>query len=339
MKGDDFVGKEEQHQAKVEDLIAIVYNLEHFPELCKGIEELSKKYSRQEIIHHLKSATLGSKPRLGKRKIYKFYQESKELIDNINKHSDIFFFLANVYQQNGRPKDDIACYYKYLINHQDSKEQILQLLKRIKKLNIDQIIWNPSADFASKEYSIEEWYLHSEVFRIAYLENMKIIPNGDKYIIKYTTAGSNYEIKFASPKSNIAKNEITVTSLNFPVESIPENLTWNSAYNEINALSNEQEETLATLRNIIQLNVATDELEKIAQNTKATFSRILGASNKQELKNTLFQISDGIAKLYGIKKDYTETSLEGNSSLSLEIINNETKQFIKRREEASIDLD
>ena len=103
-------------------------------------------------------------------------------------------------------------------------------------------------------------------------------------------------------------------------------------------LAESTKESKKALRNSVDLNVGLQDLDAQMVDTCNTFTRIDEVNSKPELVAALTQIQTGIAALYGIKRDYEAEITIENPSLSQQMIKEETKQYVKRRD-SMIDID
>ena len=325
-------------EAKIADVMAASSVLDQFDNFNQNLKELTTKCNIVDIMHHLKRATKGGTNFVKKRKIYQFYQEHKDIVDTIDKNSDIFMFHSLNYEDDGTMKPDLSYYYSYLLNHKHETEQIQALLQRLKELDIKEIVMNEELDFTKEEYKLETWYYHSFFNSIIYLENIEILPNYETDIIKYRSKGSNYELLIGSELFSYKRNKIVVNNMTFPIESLPESASWKYLWDNILKLVESTQESKTALKNSVDLDVSLQDLENQMTDTCNTFTRIDEVNSKPELVAALTQIKSGIAELYAIKSDYDTEITTVHPSLSQEIIQEEAKQYVKRRD-SMIDID
>lgn len=325
-------------EAKLVDVMAISSVLNQFDSFNQNLKKLATRYNMKDIIYYLKKAIRGETTIFRKRGVYQFYQENKDTVDTIDKNSDIFAFLSLNYDDDGTIKPYLYYYYSYLLDHKNQKEQIQALLQRLNELDIKEIAMNKDLDLTQEEYQFESWQCHSVLYPVVYLENMEILPNYEKDVIRYRSKGSNYKLLIGNERYAYIKNRIFVKNLTFPVESLPQSVCWKSIQDYILKLAESTKESKKALRNSVDLNVGLQDLDAQMADTCNTFTRIDEVNSKPELVAALTQIQTGIAALYGIKRDYEAEITIENPSLSQQTINEETKQYVKRRD-SMIDID
>lgn len=325
-------------KARVTDVIAVNSVLDQFDNFNQNLKGLATKYNMKDIMHHLTAATKGESTFFKKRGIYRFYQENKDMVDTINTNSDIFMFLSQNYNTNGTINPDLNYYYRYLLNHKDKKEQIQGLLQKLKELDIKEVEMNEKTDFTKEEHSLEFWECHSFFNPIIYLENIEILPNYEKDTIKYRSTESNYKLMIGNKRFSYLSTKIIVNNLIFPIENLPKSVNWKSVWNDFLELAKSQQESKRALKNAVDLDISLQDLDTQISDTCSTFTRITDVNSKPELVAALTQIKCGIAELYGIKRDFDAEITAEHPSLSQQIIKEETKQYLKLRENM-IDID
>lgn len=327
---------------RVDDLLALYHIQDDFENFNEQLKELAESNITINLIHYIKKASMGMFS-LTKRKITRFYHENQTVIDKINEHSDIFMFLASNYESNGTAKEGILGYYHYLLNHKDQQSNILAVLEKLKELEVEDIKLIEGKDFKNEEYSIETNKFYSPL-QFPYLENMKIIPEYPSRTIKYKTTGSNYKLMVDSSLSYrstplfSAMHHIEANNLTFNPQCLPSELTKESTYDKIILLSKESI-TNQDLKEIVNLAISIHDLEEQAETTAITLGGVEGINERPEYLEALTQIRSGISKLYALRDDHEETLTIENPELTRQLIKEEQKKYIKRRELSTLDID
>lgn len=331
-----------EFNCRVDDLLALYHIQDDFENFNEQLKELAKNNKMADIMHYLKKASKGMYS-LRKRNITKFYKENQAIIDKINKHSDIFMFLSLNYESDGAVKEDITGYYHYLLEHEDQQDHILSLLEKLKELEVEKIKLTEGKDFKNEEYSISSYGFYSPPW-FSYLENMKIIPEYPSPTIKYKTTGSNYKLMLDSSLSYRStplisyKNYIEVNNLTFDPQSLPSKLIKEYTYDQIIQLVKESN-TSQYLREVVDLGISIHDLEEQTKSTAAIFGRVDGMNENPDFLEALTQIRSGINKLYALEDDRKQTLTIENPSLTSQLIREEQKKYLKRRELSSLDID
>ena len=331
-----------EFNCRVNDLLALYHIQDDFENFNEQLKELAKNNKMADIIHYLIKASMGMFS-LTKRKITRFYRENQTVMDKINKHSDIFIFLSSNYESNGTAKEGILGYYHYLLAHKDQQDNILALLEKLKDLEIKDIKLIEGKDFKNEEYSISSNSFCSPP-RFSFLENMKIIPEYPSSTMKYKTTGSNYKLMIGSSLSYSSTplipgmNHIEVSNLTFNPQSLPNKITKESTYDKIIQLSkgtNIQQE----LREVVNLSISIHDLEEQAKSTATTFGKVDGMNESPDFLEALTQIRSGISKLYALEESHEQALTTENPELTRQLIQEEQKKHLKRRELSTLDID
>ena len=177
----------------VNNLIALCHILNDYDEFTQNLTRLIKVKDNRDIVYNLYKISKGQVV-IGSKKVKRFYQDNKSVIDIINKFSSISEFITHNYDWHGNLREEpgVDFFYKYITNHQKDLERILPLLEKIKKLGFDRLEFNEELDFTNNKYKIHTRF--NDNFRISYLDNMEAVPNYRSDVVEYRTTGSNYEI-------------------------------------------------------------------------------------------------------------------------------------------------
>lgn len=331
-----------EFKCRVADVIALYHIQEDFENFNNQLKELAKSNKMIDILHYLKKASMGMFS-LTKRKITRFYKENQATITKINEYSDIFMFLATNYESNGIAKENINGYYHYLLAHNDQRDCILSVLEKLKDLEVEDIKLIEGKDFKSEEYSIDTDLFYSPLW-FPYLENMRIIPEYPSHKIKYKTTNSNYKLMLDSSLSRRSaalisgRNYIEVNNLTFDPQCLPNELTKEYTYDKIIQLS-KKSITRQDIKEIVDLGISIHDLEEQANITATTFGRVDGMKEKPELLEALTQIRSGVSKLYALEDSHVQTLTTENPNLTQQLIQKEKKEYLKRRELSTLDID
>lgn len=333
--------EKEYKKISIDNLLALVHILDDYEEFNKKLKKfVSKKYNRDDIynLYHVSKGKncISPNPR-------KFYRENKDIIDIINKYSSIMGFINYIYDYSGRyaPWCDIETFYKYLNDNKDKLDRIVNLLKKIQNLGFSNIKFNEEEDFKDKEYEINTnkhyLYMWGIITNINFLENMELIPEYPKDVLKYKTNGSNYcmILPYRDDAKNWASKEIILNNLLFDVDCLPKSLKKEDTVNKILALKEIKKEEEESIKDLVNLGVGIFDFEKGYANLKYKVDGLECVKSKDELKQILSNIK---LELERIKKINNNEILE-NEFVTDTQIENEKKRYLKSREFQYLDLD
>lgn len=165
---------EKSYSVTTKDIIALCHIIDDFKEFEKRLlPVISPKFNRS-FVYQLHDISMG-KSKLWAMKAKKFYSENKEIIDTINKYSDITRFICENYGYHGKPNEDLQFLYKYISNHKEKIEQILVLLKKLEKLDFYGFKFSEELDFTKEEYDAYPSFKNNSW--IIHVANAQVIPS------------------------------------------------------------------------------------------------------------------------------------------------------------------
>lgn len=327
----------------VNNLIALCHILNDYDEFTKNLTRLIKVKHKDntDIVYNLYKISKGQVV-IGSKKVKKFYQNNKSVIDTINKFSSISEFITHNYDWHGnlREKPGVDFFYKYITSHQKDLERILSLLEQINKLGFDRLEFNEELDFTNNEYKIYTRF--NDNFRISYLDNIEAVPNYRSDVVEYKTTGSNYEIVAHVSFSDLSKydeKEIIVNSLLFDYKRLPEDITKEFTFDRIVSLKKEQQEDCDSIRNSVDLSIGVDDLYSQFGTTSRIIERLKNVESKEQLREILLGIKSYLDQLKSISSKYDDSVAQSDSPITREKLQEEKQLYLKRRYWASIDID
>ena len=332
--------KKKTIEAYISHIIALYHILDNYSEFIQNLSSLiSTKYNR-DTIYNLYKISKG-KFVVGSRKIKRFYQENKTVVDTINKYSDILSFinLNYDYQGNLSENSSLEFFYQYLSSHKDELNQILSVLEKLKELGFNEFKFDEDANFACNEYAIDTCINRN--IDINYLDNIQVVPNYQNNVVKYRTTGSNYCIiaKTSFGKLCAYEKTITLNSLIFDVKRLPETITKENIFDKLVSLKEEQKENCSTIKNSIDLSISIDDLRNQFDSTNRIIEGLNSVDSKDGLQDVLLKIKEYIDKLQTISTEYDDSISQGYSSITKEKLEKEKQLYLKRRYWDSIDID
>lgn len=326
---------ERKYSAEINIIITLCHIINDFEEFEKRLLPYIKEKNRGNFISKL-SDIVDGKFILGARKIKKFYIENKSVIDTINKYSYIPVFINKNYNSKGKRNDNFNFYINYLIKHKDQIPQILELLKKLRELGFGSFKLCENLKLTKDVYEISPNIKHNTC--ITYIANAQVIPNYTNNI-QYRTDNSNYKIELDINygKINQYNKKITLNSLLFNADSLPKQINREHVFDELVNKNNELEEEKNIIRTSVDLSISIADLEEQFNNTNEIISRLESVTNSKELVEILQQIKEKLEKIKYLSEEYNKTIEKDNPILTQELLENEKKLYLKRRETEKID--
>ena len=213
---------EKNYKVEINNIIALCHIIDNFKEFEKNLLPIiSPKYNRNFVFKLCDISQ--NKFKIGAKKAKKFYNENKQVIDTINKYSNVPTFINLNYDYYGKSNGNLEFFYEYISNHTEEIPNILKLLEKLKELGFSTFIFNENLDFTKETYFSEQRF--SRNFNFTYVANPEIRPNYFDHI-SYKTSDSNYKIDLKINVDEISKygNKITLNSLLFDPNTLPEKL-------------------------------------------------------------------------------------------------------------------
>ena len=332
--------KKKQISGHVNSLIVLCHILNDYDEFTRNLSKLIKTKDNRDIVNKLYKISKGQDV-TGSKKIKKFYRDNKSVIDTINKFSSITEFISYNYDWEGnlREKYDLDFFYKYIMSHKENLREILSLLEKIKSLDFGSFQFDEETDFTNNQY--EAYMKFNNNFRISYLDNMKAVPNYQSDVVEYITTGSNYEIVAGVSSDELSDfiQIITVNSLLFDSERLPENITKDCIFNEIINLKKQQEANCDNIRNSVDLSVAIDDLYSQFGSTSRIIESLKNVESKEQLHEVLLGIKSYLDQLQIISSKYDDNLSKNDSLITKEKLQEEKRLYLERRYLNSIDID
>ena len=331
--------EKKNYKAETKNIIALCHIIDEFEEFEKRlIPMISPKYNR-DFVFQLWDISKG-KFKIGAKKAKKFYSENKEIIDIINQHTNITRFINDNYGWYGKPNGDLQFFYQYISNHKEEMEQILAVLKKIKKLGFRDFDFNEELDFTKEIYDVYPSFNNN--FDLTYVANPQVIPNYVSHI-NFKTTDSNYKMKIellGCPKKEISEcgRDIILNSLLFDPNTLPEKIDEEHTHGELVRLKNEQEEKSSIIRSSVDLSISVFDLEQQFNYTSGTINKLNGVKNKEELIAVLTSMKENLEKLKTLSSEHDSSISQKEPSLTPEVLEREKSLYIKRREYSKIDL-
>ena len=330
---------EANYTIDVNNLIALSKILDNYRDYHDELIDLILNNYSLNTIYQLNDLSNGKNKLFVNRKIKEFYQNNRDIIEIIKKNTDFIKFNSLTIDTNGfiHTSGNLAYFYKYLNKNKDNLIIIDKVLNRIKKLGFDKLKLNEDLIFTKDCYYVDKNFNSNS--QINYLDNMMAIPNYENNKVKYKTNGSSYMISLEPAfKNNFDyRKKIFLNKLNFNYKRLPESISFDM-FKEIINLKNDIVDECNAVRNSVDLNVIYNDLSDKLNNSFKTVNDLDKVTNKDEIKNQLLVIKKEIELLYECVNN-NDKSIVNELDLSEEILNDEKKLYLKRRESENYDLD
>lgn len=325
--------------ANIKNLLALCHIIDEFPKFQEKLEDAIELKDNRKFLDNVRKISIG-KYVMGHSKAKKFYNENKNVIDTINKYSNIYFFVAMNYTSSGLPFFDnsLDYFYEYLLKHKNEMSKIIKVLEQLKKLGYEEFEFNEEVDFTKETYTLHD-SPYRAFLRFSYLDNMEIIPNYLPSETKYKTTGSNYNIQLELSHSNhstIYDDIIILNNLVFDADRLPKEISKNETYDKILSLKNEKKQEYSLIQESVDLNVSINDLYLEFENTKQKISTLNNIKEKDELIKYLSNIKEMILKMQEINNNYNKEIASSNEPITEELINEEVKSYQLRRKNSKI---
>lgn len=326
----------QKRKIEVDAAIALCNILDNFEEFNSNIKELMPKENNITITYRLNRISVGEKIKSpkGAEDIIKFYLQNVDIIEEIQKYLPIDDFILKNYTQNGNIAEDscIMDLYEYLNKHKNKKQEILELLFKVKDLGFTNLVFDESLDFTNNYYKINEDFGQNN--EITYFDNIIVIPNYDNGTIEYKTKGTNYEMTLKTIYSDISKYDRTISfnSLLFDYSKMPKEITKESIFDSITELKKKHKETYREITNSVKLSVKVDDLYEELSVLNDVVERLTIINQKSEIKNILINIEEQLKSLKQKSEKYNEIITDKEKNITLDGLRKQKVAYLKRRE-------
>lgn len=328
--------KKENRKIDVDAAIALCNILEDFDVFNKNAKDLLMRGNNITITYRLNRIATGEKIKSpkGNEDTIKFYLENTDTIEEIQKYLPIDNFLLQNYTQDGNMNDNscISNLYEYLKKHKDKKDEILELLYKVKDLGFTNMTFDESLNFTRNHYNIKEEFAYNN--EINYFDNIKVIPNYNYGTVEYKTTESNYKMTLKTSYFDISKYDRTIAfnSLLFDHSNMPKEISKESVFNSIISLKEEHKDTCKEITNSVNLSVKVDDLYEQLVSLNEVVERLSLITQRKEIKDILTNIEGQLKELKSKSEKYSESITDEKANITMEGINKQKVAYLKRRE-------
>ncbi len=315
------------------NLLALCHIIDEYPQFREDLEPFVEKTNNYyNNISKFVSLT-NSKRIIGGKKEKQIYNKNKEIFDKINRYSYISNFLLEI--------EDIDNFYNYLNEYRENLNKITLVVTKITDLGIKTINLDLSQDFTKENYQLDT-STNIPFRKFDFVDNIKIIPNYESEIVKYTTTNSPYQIKIQidaflyDPEIHVT--DMTLNTLVFDANTLPKELTMEETFNKIkylNSLSQENHQ----VQNSVNLLVGVNDLEKQVKKLEQELHYNSLLTSKVEIQKILLNMKKCLLQLKQESENYIESITKDNGIVTPELIKEEKEAYLNRRFYRGIDFD
>lgn len=319
-----------KYTTKIDNLIALCHIINEYKDFEAKLIIMLSDTKNKDFIFKLWDVSQGRNIFIGK-KAKKFYEENKEIIDTINKHTSIYRFTNHNFNSQGKPNKNMEFYYNYLNKHKKHINHIITLLIELKKLGFDEFTFDEKAIFKEETHIISTNF--NENNKIIYVANPIVIPTYANEI-HYKSNNSNYKMELVAITNKISLNgrKLTLNSLLFDINTLPLSIDKEHIYDPLLETKKELKRTTHLIKNSVNLNISIEDLEKQLITTENIINDITNIKTKEELINILINIKKEIKSLKSYSLDYNNDIANEENSLTTEILEKEKTLYLNRRE-------
>lgn len=324
--------KENTISIDVKNLLALCNILDEFEEFNERAISFFSGKDKNELLNKLIKVTKNEFC-FNSRKVKKFYNENKKVIDTIKKYSYVWDFFSKGYCWGSKDKEELHYMYQYIKENRKDLDKIIAILEKIKEYKIDNLQFNKDFDFTKETYTLYNNVGLNTSF--VYLDNIEVIPSYESDRIKYKSTGSNYIIDYRNKESVLIRgySHVKLNSLTFDVERLPESLDSKEIFRKIMPLRDKKKDDYNAIRSSVNLNINLEDISELTGKLEEIIEEIDNVKIKDELKNYLLIISESIFKMQNITYNHDKENI-GNSKYITEDILNKEKELYKRRRDS-----
>ena len=310
----------------IKELLALIVILDEFEVFNSNVINFlnSIKYSDSKL-----KELNNSKKKIGSKKIKNFLNDNKEIINVINSYSDVKTIIINYYL-NEEIRKKFYQLYEYLLTIKDRKNQMVDLILKLDKLGIKNIVVNTNTNFKDNSYCLKKGEL-TKNDDFYYLDNMYVIPSYQQYEINYKTKESNYEIKMQISDDKIIPYEITINNLLMDINKLPNKMNKSETFDKILLLKENAKNDYKNLKDIVDVEL---ELSKLKDDYYAILNTINNCNDymiKKRLIYSLNKIQSSINDIELTCGDYKNSIIDNNRLITEEVIEKERVLELSRR--------
>lgn len=325
------------------NIIALCHIIDEYEEFERNLQtEIQHKYDC-DFVDQLEQIT-HDEIAIGALQATKFYRQNKEIIDTINQYTTIASFINSNYsfptfsfperQYDGK----LQFFYQYILKNKENINQILAVLEKLKDLGFKFFAFAEELDFTKVSYYLP--ILPTVNNEFTYFANPEIIASY-RNAVEYKTSNSSYKMDLTIVGKDISKygTKITLNSLLFNPDTLPQKLDLENTYYHILKLKKEQQAITSTLNTAVSLETSILDLKTQLRSTTRIINNLNDVTNKEQFLVALQNIKQEIEKLKYLNTQYNEILLAQEPLLNPEILAKQKDLYLRRREWQDLDID
>ncbi|MBE6149622.1 MAG: hypothetical protein E7170_02735 [Firmicutes bacterium] len=322
-------------------LIALCEVFEDFKSFYDDLESLIKSKNNRDLVSLAYKIMKGDFS-LYSRKYKSFIQKHENTIKIMKKYSCLYDLTCLSYDAKGNRYKNLSIdyIYEYILENKKSIEIIKENATKLKRLGFLEFKYGKDLDFKNYEYDLTLSYGSN----FAFLENIYVIPTYLNDPIKYKTNSSNYCMCLSIDDFNYKKTlskynkKMYLNNLIFDSNLLLNEITIESTVDVIKKLSLDKSQEYSDIQKTVDFGMATMDLDCQFEQLKSVINKIDEIKTKEELVKILSQMEVLIRNLYKIEQNFEKEVIDSSSFVTSEIIDNEQKNYINRRNWSYIDI-
>lgn len=284
--------------------------------LSKSKKEIDTIYSLQQISH--------DKFGIYSKAVKDFYEKHKDIIDEINKYSQIHRFICNAHSWNKE-----TSIYQYLLSNKDNIDKIIKVLEKLISLRIYEIEFSEKFNF-DKNYN--EIYTNlSKNSYVHFYDNMEVIPTYGEEIIAYKTNGSPYDIELKVEPDVVEFCTIQLNSLDFNPNRLPLKITKENTIDEIFALKESKQTEYDLIKKLIDLRIANHEAVMSFTKLQLEMIKLESSERKKDFLESMKKIRNQLEQIIESNKQYEIEALSSSEYVTQEVLDKEEQKYQRKK--------
>lgn len=324
------------------NIIALCHIIDEYEEFERNLQTAIQHKYDCNFVDQLEQIT-HDEIAIGALRATKFYNQNKEIIDTINQYTTIASFINSNYsfptfsfperQYDGK----LQFFYQYILKNKENINQILAVLEKLKDLGFNIFAFAEELDFTKVSYYLPMLSTVNNEF--TYFANPEIIASY-RNAVEYKTSNSSYKMDLTIVGKDISKygTKITLNSLLFNPDTLPQKLDLENTYYHILKLKKEQQAITSTLNTAVSLETSILDLKTQLRSTTRIINNLNDVTNKEQFLVVLQNIKQEIEKLKYLNSQYNEILLAKEPLLNPEILAKQKALYL-RREWQDLDID
>lgn len=284
--------------------------------LSKSKKEIDTIYSLQQISH--------DKFGIYTKSVKDFYEKYKDIIDEINKYSQIHRFICNAHSWTKE-----TSVYQYLLSNKDNMDKIIKVLEKLLSLKIYEIEFSESFDFTVN--SNEIYTKLSKNSYVHFYDNIEVIPSYGERMIVYKTTSSPYDIELKVELDGVEFCTIQLNSLDFDPNRLPLKITKENTIDEIFALKESKQKEYDLIKKLIDFRIVSHEAVLSFTRLQLEITKLDSLEGKKELLESMKKTREGLEQIIQSNEQYEIEALSKSDCITQEVLDREELKYQRKR--------